>query len=131
MHNLLDRFLPQDKTHGADTRCDPQPPKATVSLARVVEAAGIALTPHGKDLLGLCPFHADHDPSLVITPSKNLWHCLGACQRGGSVIDWVMLIEAVSFQHAVELLLSDYAPAALHAPVAGALPPGAPAPCIP
>ena len=22
--------------------------------------------------------------------SKNLWHCLGACQTGGSVIDWVM-----------------------------------------
>lgn len=45
---------------------------------------------HGADLLGLCPFHDDHEPSLVINPHKNLWNCLGACQSGGSVIDWVM-----------------------------------------
>ena len=40
----------------------------------------------------------------MITPEKNLWHCLGACQAGGSVIDWVMRAEGVSFRHAVELL---------------------------
>ncbi|WP_157732503.1 CHC2 zinc finger domain-containing protein [Cellulomonas sp. PSBB021] len=33
--------------------------------------------------MGACPFHEDDSPSLVITPSKNLWHCLGACGRGG------------------------------------------------
>jgi len=38
--------------------------------------------------------HDDREPSLVITPAKNLWHCLGACQAGGSVIDWVMRAEA-------------------------------------
>ena len=51
-----------------------------------------------------CPFHDDREPSLVMTPAKNLWHCLGACQAGGSVIDWVMRAEGVSFRHAVELL---------------------------
>ena len=56
-------------------------------------ARGVVLTPHGADLIGRCPFHDDHEPSLVITPAKNLWHCLGACQRGGSVIDWVMQAE--------------------------------------
>jgi DNA primase catalytic core len=40
----------------------------------------------------------------VVSPKKNLWHCLGACQAGGSVIDWVMRAEGVSFRHAVELL---------------------------
>ncbi len=64
--------------------------KSEVSLARLVEAHGIVLTRHGADLLGLCPFHDDHEPSLVVSPKKNLWHCLGACQSGGSVIDWVM-----------------------------------------
>src|SRR5439155_633526 len=29
---------------------------------------------------------------------------LGACQQGGSVIDWVMRRNGVSFRHAVELL---------------------------
>ena len=78
--------------------------KREVSLERLAEAAGVVLKPHGADLLGLCPFHDDHAPSLVITPSKNLWHCLGACQAGGSVIDWVMKREGVSFRHAVALL---------------------------
>ncbi|MGH8499696.1 MAG: toprim domain-containing protein, partial [Methylococcales bacterium] len=42
-----------------------------------------------------------------ISPAKNLWHCLGACQIGGSVIDWVMKAEGVSFRHAVEMLKND------------------------
>jgi DNA primase len=78
--------------------------KAEISLERLAEAKGVKLKKHGENLLGLCPFHEDHDPSLVITPSKNLWHCLGACQTGGTVIDWVMRAEGVRFRHAVELL---------------------------
>lgn len=54
--------------------------------------------------MGLCPFHDDKSPSLVISPKKNVWHCLGACQAGGSVIDWVMKAERVSFRRAVEML---------------------------
>lgn len=65
---------------------------------RMAEARGIELKRLGADLLGLCPFHDDHEPSLVISPGKNLWHCLGACQAGGTVIDWVMKSEGVSFR---------------------------------
>ena len=54
--------------------------KGEVALARLVETAGVTLKRHGADLLGLCPFHDDHEPSLVITPEKNLWHCLGTCR---------------------------------------------------
>ena len=86
--------------------------KSEVSLARLVESHGIVLTRHGADLLGLCPFHDDHAPSLVVSPKKNLWHCLGACQTGGSVIDWVMRLEGVSFRHAVELLREGIPPLA-------------------
>ncbi len=89
--------------------------KQAISLQRLVETQGIVLKKHGTDLIGLCPFHDDRDPSLVISPIKNLWHCLGACQTGGSVIDWVMKTESVSFRHAVELLQADYAPSALAA----------------
>ncbi len=69
--------------------------KAKVSVQRLAEARGIDLRRHGADLHGLCPFHDDRNPSLVISPAKNLWHCLGACQRGWSVIDWVMRSEGV------------------------------------
>ena len=85
--------------------------KREVSVERLAEARGVKLTRHGADLVGLCPFHDDREPSLVITPKKNLWHCLGACQAGGSVIDWVMRDRGVSFRHAVELLRSDLPPA--------------------
>ena len=78
--------------------------KQAVELKQLVEARGVNLKRHGADWIGLCPFHDDREPSLVVSPAKNLWHCLGACQSGGSVIDWVMKSEGVSFRHAVELL---------------------------
>ena len=90
--------------------------KQEVSLQRLAEARGVELKPHGADLIGLCPFHDDHEPSLVISPQKNLWHCLGACQAGGSVIDWVMKAEGVSFRHAVELLREDLPPSKTSSP---------------
>lgn len=81
--------------------------KREVSVQRLVEAKGIALARHGSDLIGRCPFHDDRTPSLVVSPVKNLWHCMGACQVGGSAIDWVMKAEGVSFRHAVELLKNE------------------------
>ncbi len=81
--------------------------KSDVSLTRLVESRGVELKRHGQnDLIGLCIFHNDKNPSLVITPESNLFHCLG-CGAGGSVIDWVMKTEGVSFRHAVELLQND------------------------
>lgn len=81
--------------------------KAEVSLERLVERFGVELAKHGKDKVGRCPFHDDRTPSLVVSPGSNLWHCLGACGEGGSVIDWVMKTQGVSFRHAVELLRDD------------------------
>ena len=87
--------------------------KREMSLQRLCEKYGVALKPHGKDLIGLCPFHDDHDPSFVVTPSNNLWHCLGACGKGGSNVDFIMGKESVSFRQAVEILreCAGYAPA--------------------
>jgi len=82
--------------------------KREVSVQRLAEARGIKLVRHGADLIGKCPFHNDRTPSLVITPKKNLWHCLGACNVGGTAIDWVMRANGVSFRHAVELLRADH-----------------------
>jgi DNA primase len=82
--------------------------KREIPIERLVAAAGIELRKHGADLVGRCPFHDDHTPSLVVSPEKNLWHCLGACQTGGSAIDWIMKTRGVSFRHAVELLKADH-----------------------
>ena len=82
--------------------------KKRISIQKLAESRGVVLRKRGDELLGLCPFHEDHSPSLVINPSKNVWHCLGACQAGGSVIDWVMYGEGCSFREAVETLRRDY-----------------------
>jgi DNA primase catalytic core len=80
--------------------------KKEVSVENLVTLAGITLQKSGKDRIGTCPFHVDGEPSLVVTPAKNLWHCFG-CQIGGGPIDWVMQHDKVSFRRAVELLASD------------------------
>ena len=76
--------------------------KRETDLVKLVRSSGVELERRGRDYVGLCPFHDDVDPSLVITPSKRLWHCLGACQTGGTVIDWVMRRDGLSFREAAE-----------------------------
>lgn len=77
--------------------------KKEVPIERLVMGFGVELKRHGVELIGTCPFHEDKTPSLVVSPKTNLWHCLGACNVGGSTIDWVMRTKGVSFRHAVEL----------------------------
>jgi DNA primase catalytic core len=84
--------------------------KREVSIQRLAEARGIKLTRSGKELIGLCPFHDDRNPSLNIDPAKNVWSCKGACGEGGDVIKWVMRAEGVSFHHALEMLRRDHFP---------------------
>lgn len=84
--------------------------KYETPLRTLVERSGVALKVSGENLLGLCPMHEDHDPSLVLTPSRGLWHCLGACQAGGTVIDWVMKADGLDFREAVDKLLAEFFP---------------------
>jgi DNA primase len=76
--------------------------KREIAVERLAAARGVELRRHGADPIGRCPFHPDRTPSLVITPGKNLRHCLGACPAGGGPIDRVMKAEGVSFRHAAE-----------------------------
>jgi DNA primase catalytic core len=112
LKKLLDRFFCGGLKMARIPEHEVERLKREVSIQRLAEARGIKLQRHGADLLGLCPFHDDRNPSLVITPAKNLWHCLGACNMGGTVIDWVMKANGISFRHAVELLKADHLPLA-------------------
>jgi len=53
--------------------------------------------------LGLCPLHADHQPSLLVDPNKNLFYCYG-CRRGGDIVRFVELYHQVNFPQALTLL---------------------------
>ena len=53
----------------------------------------------------LCPFHADKNPSLSVTPKKGLWFC-HSCRVGGDTIKFLMLAEKIDFPQAVKMLAS-------------------------
>ena len=85
--------------------------KINTSLLRLAESQGHDLKKEGNDYVMQCPFHDEQTASMKITSANNLFHCFG-CGEGGSVIDWVMKTQGVSFRHAVELLKNDSALAA-------------------
>ncbi|MGH8020362.1 MAG: CHC2 zinc finger domain-containing protein [Opitutaceae bacterium] len=77
--------------------------KRSIDLAAVIRSRGVELKPQGHDLVGLCPFHDDKNPSLHVTPAKGLWRCV-SCNATGNVIQFVQKFDGVSFRHAYELL---------------------------
>ncbi|MCX5872776.1 MAG: DNA primase [Deltaproteobacteria bacterium] len=67
----------------------------------------VELKKAGKDYRGVCPFHGDKDPSLYVSPQKSIFHCFG-CAVGGSVFNFIMRIENLSFVEAAKLLAQRY-----------------------
>jgi len=63
----------------------------------------VPLKKSGQRYTGLCPFHNEKTPSFSVDPQKQLYYCFG-CKAGGSVIQFVMDIEHMSFQEAVAFL---------------------------
>lgn len=57
----------------------------------------------GKDFKACCPFHAEKTPSFTVSPSKQFFKCFG-CGKGGSVFQFVMSRENITFPEAVEML---------------------------
>ena len=80
--------------------------KQSVDLVALVQSRGIRLTKNGKGYKGLCPFHEDKDPSLLVNPDQNLWNCFG-CDKGGDPIRFVELIDKVDFKEAVKRLSAE------------------------
>lgn len=63
----------------------------------------LSLEKRGKELVGLCPFHADHKPSLYVSPAKQIFKCF-ACGAGGDVLKFVQMKENLTFPQSVERL---------------------------
>ena len=57
----------------------------------------------GRNFIGLCPLHDDHDPSFVVYPDNQTFKCYG-CQRGGDIIEFIQAAENCDFQQAVAVL---------------------------
>ena len=75
------------------------------SAPQIEEVIGRYVQPtrKGKSLLGLCPFHEDHHPSLSVNPEKQYFTCF-ACGEKGDVIHFLQKIEGLSFGEAMKKL---------------------------
>lgn len=63
----------------------------------------IPLTPKGKNFFGVCPFHADHSPSMSVSREKQMYKCF-SCGAAGNVFTFIQNYENVPFYEAAQLL---------------------------
>ncbi|PIT93098.1 MAG: DNA primase [Candidatus Harrisonbacteria bacterium CG10_big_fil_rev_8_21_14_0_10_38_8] len=63
----------------------------------------VEIKPTGKNFKGICPFHNEKTPSMVVSPDRQIFHCFG-CLSGGDVIGFVMKYENVEFIEALKIL---------------------------
>ncbi|MBE3606699.1 DNA primase [Campylobacter sp. RM13119] len=59
----------------------------------------------GANFKCVCPFHDDKNPSMSISPSKQIYHCF-ACKAGGNAIKFIMEYEKLTYPEAIEKLAS-------------------------
>ena len=77
--------------------------------ASIVEVVSdhLTLKRAGRNYVGLCPFHADKNPSFTVNEEKGIFHCF-ACGVGGNVFNFLMQFEHLSFPEAVERVAKRY-----------------------
>ena len=67
----------------------------------------VTLKRYGSVYKGLCPFHSEKTPSFVVSPQRHRFHCFG-CNKGGGAIQFLMLMENMSFPKALAEMARRY-----------------------
>lgn len=76
--------------------------KEATDLVALIESY-IPLKPRGRNLLALCPFHAENTPSFSVSREGQFFHCFG-CGKSGDAFTWLQERDGVSFREAMEIL---------------------------
>lgn len=98
------RLAIKREEHGQNKRPSIEEIKEATDIVDVISPY-VELRKMGKRLYGLCPFHNDHHPSFYVDPEKQQWHCFGACNNGGDVIDFLKLAESLTTTEAITRLV--------------------------
>ncbi len=80
--------------------------KARADIVEVI-GAQVRLRRTGRNFVGLCPFHNEKTPSFSVNAERGFFHCFG-CGAGGTVFNFVMRIEGLTFPEAVRSLARRY-----------------------
>ncbi|MDY6882021.1 MAG: DNA primase [Desulfatiglans sp.] len=67
----------------------------------------VRLKKAGRNYVGLCPFHAEKDPSFTVSPERQTFHCYG-CKRGGDIFSFWMEYHGSTFPEALRDLAEKY-----------------------
>ena len=68
-----------------------------------VISAYVPLKRSGTNYKGLCPFHDDRNPSMMVSEQKQIFKCF-VCGKGGNVFTFVQEYEKITFIEAVKKL---------------------------
>lgn len=68
-----------------------------------IASSYVNLKRHGRNMVGLCPFHGEKTPSFNIYTESGSFYCFG-CGAGGDVITFIMKIENLDYVEAVKFL---------------------------
>ena len=76
---------------------------------RIEEVVGefVDLKKSGSSYKGLCPFHADTNPSFSVKPEKKICKCF-VCGSGGNAINFYSKIKNIPYMEAVKELAQKY-----------------------
>lgn len=73
----------------------------------IVDVVGnyLSLKKKGRNYVALCPFHDDSNPSLTISPEKQIYMCF-VCGNGGNVFNFLKNYLKIPYIEAVKMVAS-------------------------
>ena len=78
--------------------------KTRIKVSDIVSKK-VKLAPRGNEFVGLSPFSNEKTPSFTVSDEKGFYHCFSSGEHG-SVFDFVMKTENLTFKEAVKKLAS-------------------------
>ena len=90
-------------------RIDRETVERILDTADIVEVVGdfVSLRRQGTSYRGLCPFHADRNPSFSVSRAKGVYKCF-SCGASGGIVSFLMNLEKMTYTEAIRYLGKKY-----------------------